>query len=254
MPIVEKVQTVDVLNVYDFSYASSMLTQDENIVSVELAVQYKVGNAKDFLFNVDKPIHSLKEATASALRFVIGHTNLSEILTTGRDEVRQKVKKILQETLSVYKSGITLLDVVIQPATPPEAVKAAFDDAIKAQEDEQRYKNQAESYERKILPKAQGRAKRILEEANAYKEQIILKAKGDVSLFLELLPLYIKSPEVTIQRLYFDMMEKVLGKVSKIIIDDNIKSITMLPVDKIIELGAAKSIEDYKNKSSNKRR
>ncbi len=232
---IDKTYIVDIQNVSDFSYSSMMLTQDENIVSVELAVQYRVGIANDFLFNVDNPVESLQQATASALRHVIGHTSLSDILTTGREDVRQKVKVQLGVILDRYKTGLTLMDVVMQPATPPEEVKEAFDDAIKAQEDEQRFKNQAMAYEREVVPKAHGQAKRLLESAKAYKEKTVLWSKGEVAKFKAILPEYKKAPRVTKERMYLDTMEYVLSNSSKILLDTKGGgNLTYLPIDKIL--------------------
>lgn len=238
---VDRVYKVDIANVLDFSYRSSMLTQDENIVSVEVAVQYRIANPEEFLFRVDSPIVSLQQATASALRFVIGHTNLTEILTTGREVVRQKVRAQLEQILSRYDTGLILLDVVMQPATPPEEVKDAFDDAIKAQEDEQRYKNQAEAYEKAVVPAAKGKAERIVQAATAYGKQKVLLAQGDVARFAALLPKYKQSPKVTKERLYLDTMESVLSNTTKVLMPDGDSNQLMyLPIDKLISNAAPK--------------
>ncbi|NQY43435.1 MAG: FtsH protease activity modulator HflK [Legionellales bacterium] len=233
---VDKYYIVDIQNVYDYSYNSSMLTQDENIASVEFAVQYRIDNPKDYLFNVVNPQESLQQALASALRHVIGHTDLGSILSTGRGEVRERVRQQLKKILSRYNTGLVLLDVIMQPATPPEKVKDAFDDAIKAQEDEQRYKHQAEAYERGVVPVAKGKAKRILEAANAYKSRRILSAQGEIARFNALLPEFKKYPKVTKERLYLDAMEKVLTDTKKIILDaKNSNNLMYLPLDKIFK-------------------
>ncbi len=233
---IDKYYIIDIQNVFDYSYSSSMLTQDENIASVEFAVQYRIDSPKDYLFNVVEPQGSLQQALASALRHVIGHTGLGDILSTGRSEVREKVREQLKVVLTRYGTGLVLLDVIMQPATPPEEVKEAFDDAIKAQEDEQRFKHQAEAYERGVVPAAKGKAKRILEAAEAYKKMKILTAQGDVSKFNAILPEFKKYPKVTKERLYLDTMEKVLSKTSKLLLDTKDgNNLMYLPLDKILE-------------------
>lgn len=227
---------VNVAKVSNFSYSSSMLTKDENIVSVSLAVQYRIDNTEDYLFKVVNPRESLQQATASALRQVIGHTTLDDILTTGREVVRQDVKKQLIAIMTMYKTGIQITDVAMQPAKAPEEVKAAFDDAIKAQEDEQRFINQAQAYARGVEPIAEGQAQRILAEANAYKQQVSLQAEGSVSQFLAILPEYLKQPRVTRERLYIDAVESVLMKTSKILVDvKGGNNMFYLPLDKLLQ-------------------
>jgi len=228
--------TVNVRRVATFPYKAQMLTKDENIVDVALAIQFRVANPRDFLFNVVNPVSSLKQATASALRQVIGLTTLDNILTVGREQVRASVKKQLVKTLSRYHTGIEIIDVAMQPAKAPEEVKAAFDDAIKAQEDEQRYINQAQAYAKGVVPIAEGRAARVLQEAGAYKQRTILRSKGDTARFLSVLPEYEKAPQVTRERLYLDTVEFVLGATSKILIDVNgSNNLLYLPLDRILQ-------------------
>jgi len=189
---------VNVQKVSNFSYTALMLTKDENIVSVSVAIQYRIQNLRDYLFNLVNPRESLQQATASSLRQVIGHTSLDDILTVGREKVRGNVSVLINKLLDIYQTGLIVTDVVMQPAKAPEEVKAAFDDAIKAQEDEQRFINHAQAYVRGVIPIAQGKAKRILQEANAYRKQVVLKAKGDVARFNFILPQYVRAPKVTI--------------------------------------------------------
>ena len=219
--LIDSKYVIDVQKVANFSYQSPMLTKDENIVNVEMAVQYQIDNTKDYLFNVVNPQASLQQAAASALRQVVGHTTLDNILTTGREVVRSKVTEQLNKVMQLYRAGIIVTDVTLQPARAPEEVKSAFDDAIKAQEDEQRYINQAEAYARGVEPIAQGQAKRFLQEAAAYKQQVILQAQGNVANFLALLPEYQKAPGVTRERMYLDTVESVLSHTSKILVDSN---------------------------------
>jgi membrane protease subunit HflK len=217
-----------------YDYQAQMLTKDENIVSVAVAVQYRIQNARDFLFNVDNPTQSLRQATASALRQVVGQTSLDDILTRGRDQARQDVMQRLSKILAAYKTGILITAVAMQPARAPDAVKEAFDDAIKAQEDEQRFVNEAQAYVMRVVPAAKGAQQRIAQDAAAYKEQIVLKAQGDSTRFLALLAEYAKAPEVTRQRLYLDSMENILHKTSKILLDSKANQAIYLPLDKFM--------------------
>lgn len=204
-----------------YSYSAEMLTKDENIVSVSIAVQYRIDNARDYLFNVTNPIESLQQATASALRQVIGQTTLDDILTVGREQVRQKVAEQLNRILSLYKTGIRITDVALQPARAPEQVKSAFDDAIKAQEDEQRYENQAQAYAMKVMATAKGQEQRMLADAKGYQQAVVLKAQGNVAGFLALLKEYRAAPQLMRERMYFDTMQSVLTHSRKILIDTN---------------------------------
>lgn len=232
---IDKKYIVDVNKMANFTSSASMLTEDENIVAVTVAVQYRVGNAFNFLFNVVNPQETIRQATASAVRQVIGHTSLDNILTVGRETVRKQIYKRLEKTLALYNAGLVLTDVVLQPARPPEEVKAAFDDAIKAQEDEQRFINQADAYEGGVVPIAQGQAKRILQEAEASAQQVILKSKGDVAHFLSLLPEYQKAPQITRQRLYLETMENILSQTSKVVLDARgNNNMFYLPLDKLL--------------------
>lgn len=227
---------VNVSEVDNYSYHAQMLTKDENIVSVSIAVQYKISDPEAYLFNINNPKESLRQATASALRQVIGDTTLNDVLTTGREKVRQEVSTQITNILNKYQAGIMLTDVAMQPAKAPEEVKDSFDDAIKAQEDEQRYINQAQAYSMAVLPRAQGQAKRLQEEAKAYKEQVVLAAQGDVARFLALVPEYQQQPELTRQRLYLDMMQQVLSRTAKIMVDtQGSNNLLYLPLDKWIK-------------------
>jgi len=233
---IEQENRVNILQVYHFNYRDLMLTRDENIVSVELSVQYRTGNAKDLLFNVRSPVASLQQATASALRQVIGQTTLDEVLTTGREKVREQVQSSLDEIMGSYQAGIIISDVALQPAKPPEAVTVAFDDAIKAREDEQRYINQARAYAMKVQPVAEGKAARLIRAADAYRQQVVLEATAKTADFLAILPEYERSPEVTKDRLYLEAMEEVLSNTSKIYVDvkGGGNNMLYLPLDKLM--------------------
>jgi len=227
---------VDVDQLRTVSHRDKMLTKDENIIQVELAVQYQVKDAKDYLFHVRDPDFSLQEATESALREVIGGITMDDFLSGGRGTIVQQTKELTQEMLDKYRTGLVLTSVNLQDPQPPEAVQGAFEDAIKAQEDEQRYKNQAEAFALDILPRARGDATRKREAAMAYREQVIAKAEGEASRFLQTLKEYEKAPDVTRKRLYLDTMETVLSNTSKVIMqvrDGN--SLMYIPLDKMME-------------------
>jgi len=233
---IESKQNINVQRISTFSYSAQMLTKDENIVSVSTAVQFRIVKPKDYLFNIESPVASLQQATASALRQVIGHTTLDQILTTGREEVRQAVTVQVEKIMRLYKAGIEVTAVTMQPAKAPEAVKAAFDDAIKAQEDEQRFINQAQAYANAVKPIARGRAKRIMQEAKAYKQQVVLQAKGATARFLAILPQYKRAPRVTRERMYIDALEKVYTRTSKILIDvKGSNNMFYLPLDRMLK-------------------
>ena len=224
---------LNVDRVADYSYSAQMLTKDENLVSVAVAVQYRIGDLQEYLFNVSDPEESLQQATSSALRQVVGTTTLDQIITEGRDAWGISVQDFLVKTLARYKTGIVIVNVSPQPARAPENVQDAFDDAIKAQEDEKRFKEQARAYAARVVPIAEGNAKRIYEETKAFSEQVVLKAKCETAEFLELLPEYVRSPYVTGERMYLDAMQQVLSASSKIIVDGKAGNLMYLPLDKL---------------------
>jgi len=173
---------------------------------------------------------------------VIGKSELDFVLTEGRSEIAQKIQILIQDVLDDYESGIYISSVEMQPAKPPEEVKAAFDDAIKAREDEQRLVNEAEAYRNDIIPKARGAAARLREESNGYKARVIAKAEGEASRFEQLLVEYKRAPKVTRERLYLDAIESVFSNTNKVLIDnDNGNSLMYLPIDRLINKEANKS-------------
>lgn len=213
---IDVVYPVNIESVRELAASGIMLTSDENVVRVEMNVQYKVINPKNYLFSVTNADDSLRQATDSALRGVIGKYTMDRILTEGRTLVRSDTQKVLEETIQPYNMGIELLDVNFQTARPPEEVKAAFDDAIAARENEQQYIREAEAYANEVQPQANGKAQRILEEGRAYKSRTILEAQGEVQRFSKVLPEYKIAPEITRERLYIDTMERILSKNKKI--------------------------------------
>ncbi|MEW4982783.1 MAG: FtsH protease activity modulator HflK [Cycloclasticus sp.] len=219
-----------------------MLTEDENIIDVRLAVQYKVKSAQDYIFNVRAPEVTLKQSAESALRAVIGKNKMDFVLTEGRSEVVAKVETALQEMLDAYNTGLIISTVNLVEAQPPEEVQGAFSDAIRAREDEQRFINESQAYSNEIIPKARGAASRIVQEAEAYEQRVIAEASGDASRFTQLLVQYELAPEVTRKRLYLETMEDVLGNSKKVIMDvKGGNNLMYLPIDKLMESSSAKT-------------
>jgi membrane protease subunit HflK len=214
-----------------------MLTQDENIVDIRLAVQYQIRNPRDYLFNVADPQVTLRQVIESATREIIGKSSMDFVLTEGRSEIVSDIKELSQKILDRYGTGLMLTNVNLQDAQPPEEVQVAFADAIKAREDEQRYKNEAEAYANAIIPKARGQAARRLQEAQAYRDQVIAKAEGETSRFEQILAEYQKAPEVTRERLYLETMEAVLSNTSKVLVDvkSGNNNLFYLPLDRLLK-------------------
>ncbi len=222
----------NVERVSDYSYSAQMLTKDENLVSVAVVVQYRIGDLQAYLFNVADPEESLEQATSSALRQVVGSTRLDQIITEGREAWGISVQETLTSILESYNTGIIIVNVSPQPARAPENVQDAFDDAIKAQEDEKRFKEQARAYEASVVPIAEGNAKRIFEESKAFEEQVVLRAEGEVAEFLAILPEYTRAPQVTSQRMYIDAIQRVMQQTSKLIVDGKAGNMLYLPLEK----------------------
>ena len=232
---IDQVIPVDIESVRSLPAAGFMLTQDENVVRVEMDVQYRVADSRKYLFSVTNADDSLSQATDSALRYVVGHTTMDEILTRGREKVRQDTWQELEQTIGPYDMGIVVVDVNFLPARPPEEVKDAFDDAISAQEDEQRFIREAEAYAREVEPKARGQVKRLEEEAQGYREQVVLKSSGEVARFNELLPQYLAAPDLTRERIYLETMEEIYSKANKVLValPEGSNSMIYLPLDKM---------------------
>ena len=244
-PLIDDVSKVNVTKVRSSSHRGLMLTEDENIVEVSLSVQYTVADPKDFLLEVRAPENSLVQATESALRHVVGSSEMHLVLTEGREQVAIEIQQRLQSYIDNYKSGIQVTLVNIEDTQPPDAVQAAFDDVIKAKEDEERVKNEAESYKNGIIPEARGIAQRQFEEASAYKERVIAQSEGEASRFEQLLAEYEKAPEVTRQRLYLDTLQMVMANSSKVMIDvEGGNNLLYLPLDKMIQPSAPSASTD----------
>jgi membrane protease subunit HflK len=233
---IQEVIPVNVQTVRTLPASGFMLTKDENVVRVEMEVQYRVVDPKMYLFGTPDPENSLGQATDSALRLVVGHSKMDDILTSGREVVRQKTWEELDRVIEPYGLGLAIVDVNFKDARPPEEVKEAFDDAISAREDEIRYVNEAKAYVSEVEPRARAQVNRMVQEATAYKQGKILSAQGQVAKFEQLLPQYKAAPEVTRQRLYLETMEQVYSKTSKVLIDtEGSGNMMYLPLDKIMQ-------------------
>jgi len=201
-----------------------------------MEMQFRVVDPYRWTFAVESPEQSLSQSLDSAIRYVVGHSKMDDVLTDGREVTRQRVWEELQAIIEPYNMGVSIIDMNFRDARPPGQVKDAFDDAIAAQEDEQRFIREAEAYAREIEPRARGQVNRMNEEAQAYKERVTLEAQGEVARFEELLPQYERAPQVTRERIYLETMEEVLGNTSKIMVDSKGGNNMMyLPLDKIME-------------------
>ena len=233
---IDEVIPVNVQAIRSLRASGLMLTKDENVLKVEMDVQYRVDNAEKYLFSVTNADDSLRQATDSALRAVIGDSTMDQALTTGRQTIRANTQAAINKIIAKYDMGIRVVDVNFQSARPPEAVKDAFDDAIAAREDEERYVREAEAYSNDILPKATGRAERLKNEAEGYSERVINGALGDVAQFDKLLPQYEAAKKVTRERMYLDTMERVYSNTSKVLIDTKSggNNVMYLPLEKLM--------------------
>ena len=233
---VDTIELVDISAIKDLQAGGDMLTKDENVVRVDFQVQFKVVDPVAYRFSVTDADDSLSQATDSALRYVVGHSTMDDVLTSGREVVRQRTHEKMLSIIEPYKMGLEIVDVNFKDARPPEEVKDAFDDAIAAQEDEERFIKEAEAYAREIEPKARGQVKRMEQEASAYEQRVILEAEGKVARFERLLPEYRLAPEVTRQRLYIEAMEEVYSNASKVMVDvEGGGNMMYLPLDKIMQ-------------------
>ena len=235
---IEKVYKIDVKKIYNFTDKASMLTQDENLVEVEFFIQYQIQRPEKFLFEIRWPNRNpdsvLRSIMESSVRDVVGKSKMDYVLTEGRTSIAAQTRQLMQQILDEYETGLVISELKLEDAKPPEAVKAAFDDAIKAREDQERAKNEAEAYSNDIIPKARGKYARDLADAEAYKAQIIDEAKGDASRFGQLLTEYEKAPKVTRDRLYLETVEIVLTNNRKVMIDiESGNNLMYLPLDKI---------------------
>ena len=255
-PIIDQVLIVNATRLRSQTYDAEMLTEDENIVQVKMSVQYAIGDATKYLLRVQDPDTSPDQATRSALRHVVGSSEMHDVLTEGREELADKVKMRIQNYMDNYGTGVFVSQVNIDDTAPPEAVKAAFDDVIKAREDEVRVRNEADAYANQIVPEARGDAQRLLEEAGAYKSRVVSMAQGESTRFTKLLAEYELAPEVTRQRIYLDTLEWVMENSTKVMIDvEGGNNLLYLPLDQLMQAagtaGAARGRDASSQPQSN---
>lgn len=234
-PLIDTVIKENVTQQRSYTTQGAMLTEDENIVEVQVSVQYNIGDLQKFTLGIRDPQHALEEATDSAVRHAIGSSKMDDVLTTGRDKIAVDVQTRLQKYLDAYQTGIIVSTVNIEKTQPPTAVQAAFDDVIKAREDEQRVQNEAQTYANTVVPEARGQVKRVHEEALAYRDRVVARAQGEAARFEALLTEYSKAPEITRKRLYLETMQAIYADNSKVLLNTqaNGSNVFYLPLDKL---------------------
>lgn len=227
------------------SKESLMLTDDENIIDIQFAVQYFLKDPADYLFNNRAPDENVRQAAETAIREVVGKNKMDFVLYEGREQVAAATTKLIQDILDRYKSGILVSKVTMQNAQPPEQVQAAFDDAVKAGQDRERQKNEGQAYANDVVPRAKGAAARLMQEAEGYKQSVSASAEGDASRFKQILVEYQKAPGVTRERMYIDMMQQVLTSTTKVMVDQKgSNNLLYLPLDKLMQSTAVPSGAD----------
>jgi modulator of FtsH protease HflK len=219
---------------------SLMLTDDENIVDLQFALQYVLKDPKDYLFNNRNPDEAVMQVAESAMREIVGKSKMDFVLYEGRESIRAQAQKLMQEILDRYQTGIAISQVTMQQAQPPEQVQAAFDDAVKATQDRERQINEGQAYANDVVPKARGSASRLMQESEGYKQRIIATADGEASRFRQIMAEYSRAPAVTRERMYLDTVQQVLNNTSKVIVDQKSgNNLLFLPLDKLLQLSAA---------------
>ncbi|WP_416395099.1 FtsH protease activity modulator HflK [Allohahella sp. A8] len=252
IPIVDQIYIEDVTAVRTLKKKSHMLTEDENIVDIDLSVQWVVKDLQRFTLNMRSAPTTLDYATDSALRHEVGTTEMDKVLTEGREFLAIEVQDRLQNILDFYGAGIQIQAVNIEAAQPPQQVSGAFEDVQRAKEDEQRVVNRAEAYRNQVVPESRGKAQRIIEEANAYREQVVAMAKGETDRFLQVLQIYETAPAITRERMYIETMEQVMSKSSKILVDQkNGSNIMYLPLDRMLEQSGQRQTQENGRVSAN---
>ena len=215
---------------------SLMLTDDENIIDVQMAVQYRLKDAPEYLFNNRNPDEAVKQSAETAIREVVGRSKMDLVLYEGREQAAIQAQTLAQQILDRYQTGILISSITIQNAQPPEQVQAAFDDAVKAGQDRERAKNEGQAYANDVIPRARGNASRLLQEADGYKQRVIVQAEGDASRFAQVVAEYAKAPVVTRERMYLDTMQDIYSNAVKVMVDARAGSnLLMLPLDKLLQ-------------------
>lgn len=212
-----------------------MLTDDENIIDIQFAVQYNLKSAEDYVFNNRRPDQIVAYVAEAAIREVVGRSNMDFALYEGREQIAKQTEQLMQQNLDRYGTGVFVQKVTLQNVQPPDKVQAAFDDAVKAGQDRERLKNEGQAYANDVVPRARGMAARLIEEASGYQSEVVQRAQGDAERFNKILVEYQKAPGVTRERLYLDMMQSVLGNSSKVLVDQKSASLLYLPLDKLIQ-------------------
>jgi membrane protease subunit HflK len=215
-----------------------MLTDDENIIDIQFAVQYNLKSAEDYVFNNRRPDQIVAYVAESAIREVVGKSKMDFALYEGREQIAKQTEQLMQQNLDRFGTGVFVQKVTLQNVQPPDKVQAAFDDAVKAGQDRERLKNEGQAYANDVVPRARGNAARLLEEANGYRTEVEQRAQGDAERFNRILVEYQKAPGVTRDRLYLDMMQTVLGNASKVLVDQKSGSLLYLPLDKLMQQSA----------------
>ncbi len=247
-PLIDKVIIHNVSRVRSHPQQAEMLTEDENIVKVKLTVQYVIDDVKAFALNVKSPEQSLYQSTESAVRHVVGSTEMDRVLTEGRAIMGTEIKTRIQDYMNDYGTGIAVTQVNIDETAPPDAVREAFDEVIRAREDEVRVRNEANAYANKVIPEARGEAQRYLEEAEAYRRQVVAEARGESERFSKLLVEYQVAPEVTRERMYIDTLESVMSQSSKVMIDvEGGNNMMYLPLDRMVQRQNDASVDGQVN-------
>ena len=223
---------------------ATMLTEDENIIDIQFAVQYNLNSAEAFVFNNRKPEEMVKFVAESAIREVVGKSKMDFALYEGREQIAQRTRDLMQKSMDLYKTGVFIQKVTLQSVQPPDKVQAAFDDAVKAAQDRVRLVNEGQAYANDVVPRARGMASRLLEEANGYNTEVTQRSEGDASRFKSILTEYTRAPGVTRDRLYLDMMQSVLTNSSKIVVDQKAGSGNLLymPLDKLMQQAAGATV------------
>ncbi|AMP00343.1 hflK protein [Collimonas arenae] len=217
-----------------------MLTDDENIIDIQFAVQYTLKSASDWIFNIRDPEETVRQVAETSIREIVGKNKMDFVLYEGREKVAQDTSQLMQQILDRYKAGVQITNVTMQGVQPPEQVQAAFDDAVKAGQDRERQKNEGQAYANDVIPKARGAASRLLQEAEAYSARVTANAEGDASRFKQVLTEYQKAPAVTRDRMYLDTMQQIFANTTKVMVDaKNGNNLLYLPLDKLIAQSAA---------------
>ncbi len=218
---------------------SLMLTDDENIINIQFAVQYILSSPENYIFNNRYPDESVGQVAETAMREIVGKSRMDFVLYEGREEIAATAHDLMQRILDRYQTGIMISRVTMQNAQPPEQVQAAFDDAVKAGQDRERQKNEGEAYANDVIPRARGTASRLIEEANAYSARVVANAEGEASRFNQVYDEYVRAPAVTRERMYIESMQEVMSNTSKVMIDSKANgNVLFLPLDKLVQQAA----------------